>query len=138
MNSVLFFFDVPRQSSAARWETRGLLSNLCRCTGPRTCRSRRVIVLHPEAPMEPFLFLTLVIAYLALLDGLWGSGALLIALRAAARIVRRRHPRIADKLGLGKEVRDAEHLNDCAGALMGRVAVVEQAIVAGRGRLAID
>jgi len=88
--------------------------------------------------MESFLLLVLVVAYLSVYDGLWGSGALFIALRAAARSVRRRHPRIADTLGLGEEVSDALRLNDPAGVLIGRIAVVEQAIVAGRGRLAID
>ena len=88
--------------------------------------------------MELFLLLVLTIAILAVLDGLWGSGALFIALQAAARSLRRRHPRIADKLGLGEEICDSQRLNDPAGVLIGRVAVIEQAIAAGRGRLAID
>jgi membrane protein implicated in regulation of membrane protease activity len=88
--------------------------------------------------VESLLVLLLVVACLALYDGLWGSGALFIALRAAVRYLRRRHPSIADKLGLGKEICDTQRLNDPAGGLIGRVAVVEQAIVAGRGRLAID
>src|SRR5262245_33210182 len=88
--------------------------------------------------MESLLLLVLVVACLAVYDGLWGSGALFIALRAAARSVRRRHPRIADKLGLGEEICDTQPLNDPASILIGRIAFVEQAIVAGRGRLAID
>ena len=84
--------------------------------------------------MELFLLVVLV----AVFDGLWGSGALFMALRATARILRRRHPSIADRLGLGEEICDSHRLNDPAGGLIGRVAVVDQAIVAGRGRLAID
>lgn len=88
--------------------------------------------------MELVLLLVLVVAVFLVYDGLCGSGALFIALRAAARWLRHRHPRIADKLGLGQEIYDTQRLNDPAGVLVGRIAVIEQAIVAGRGRLAID
>jgi membrane protein implicated in regulation of membrane protease activity len=39
---------------------------------------------------------------------------------------------------LGQEICDSQRLNDPAGVLIGRLAVIEQAIAAGRGRLAID
>jgi inner membrane protein len=59
-------------------------------------------------------------------------------LRAVARYLSHRHPRVAEKLGLGSEVHEAEHLNDRSGRLVGRISVVEQPIVAGRGRLTLD
>jgi membrane protein implicated in regulation of membrane protease activity len=45
---------------------------------------------------------------------------------------------MAQKLGLGQESCDTQRLNDPAGALVSRIGIVEQAILAGRGRLAID
>ena len=60
------------------------------------------------------------------------------ALQAAARYLSHRHPRIAEKLGLGRDVCEAQHLNDRSGRLVGRIAIVEQAIVGGRGRLTLD
>ena len=88
--------------------------------------------------MEVLLLLALTIGTLALLDVLYGTGILITAIQAGTRHLWRRHPRMAEKLGLGREFFDAQWLNDPAGALVGRLGVVEQAIVAGRGRLAID
>ena len=97
-----------------------------------------MVISPQEGSMELVLLLVLVVAFFLVYDGLCGSGALFIALQAAARWLRHRHPRIADKLGLGEEIYDTQRLNDPAGVLVGRIAVIEQAIVAGRGRLAID
>lgn len=88
--------------------------------------------------MDLFLLVLFVLAFVVLLDVLLGAGAVASALRAAARTLRRRHPHVADRLGLGKEICDSPTLNDPAGMLVGRIAVLEQPIVAGRGRLAID
>ncbi len=59
-------------------------------------------------------------------------------LQAAARFLKRRHPRAAERLGLGEETSDTQGLNDRAGVLIGRTALIDQAIVGGRGRLTID
>jgi membrane protein implicated in regulation of membrane protease activity len=88
--------------------------------------------------MEVLLVLALTIATLVLVDVIYGTGILITAIQAGTRYLWRRHPRMAEKLGLGQESCDTQRLNDPAGALVGRIGIVEQAIVAGRGRLAID
>jgi NfeD-like C-terminal, partner-binding len=88
--------------------------------------------------MEVLLFLLLIMATLVLIDVHYGTGIVIRPIQAGTRYLWRRHPQLAEKLGLGQEFCDTQRLNDPAGALVGRIGVVEQAIVAGRGRLAID
>ena len=58
-------------------------------------------------------------------------------LRSARRSIWRRYPRLAEVMRLEREVVETIHLNDPGAALVGRIGVVEEAIVGGRGRLTI-
>jgi membrane protein implicated in regulation of membrane protease activity len=58
-------------------------------------------------------------------------------LRSARRSIWRRYPRLAETMRPERELVETLHLNDPAAVLIGRIGVVEEAIVGGRGRLTI-
>ena len=82
--------------------------------------------------------LALTIATLVLVDVLYGTGILIAAIQAGTRYLLASPSPHGGEAGFGEEFCDTQSLNDAAGALVGRIGIVEQAIVAGRGRLAID
>ena len=86
--------------------------------------------------MEFLLFLLMTVTFVGLIHVVLGVDTVIVpTLQAAVRFLWRRHPHLADKLGLGRESSDPHDFNNPAAGMVGRFAVVEQAIVGGRGRV---